>query len=193
MNFQKNKMKKEIIKDSFRNIIALAKDDSLAISAFIKTNFSVGNCYDFSSFFFETCIVLSGQISRKMNLYKIAKSKHGVYMFKAIKECKIPNGISKNKNQNSMRIVHKDDIVYIGKAEGDSIITRINNHYKGISSSLRLANNEEFRNSLVLVAFLLKKEFENYRSLVVNLVEKMLQESDVILGNNNNFHFGEQL
>ena len=187
-------MNKFDCKKNFEDIASFIKDDCEKIALLLKTASNVGGFYNIDCFFFESCIITNKLLQRKSNLYRIALARHGIYAFKAIKECNIPFGISKNKNMKVFKkSVVAGDIVYVGKTESDSIITRVNNHYKGKSSSLLLFNNNEFRDSLILIAFLLKKEFENYRSLVVNVAEKILQQSEVVLGNSNNFYFGENV
>ncbi len=178
---------------AFERFVSDIDSDCETIYSFLANPLEIGNNYKLNCHFFDVCIVTNKRLISGTTVYKKAYGRHGIYAFKAIKNCTIPYGISINKKSRlkiNKREIKAGEIIYVGKSDGTSIISRITQHYKGESSFLGLDINFDLRGSSIFVGFLLKKEFKYYKSLIVNVAEKKLQQRGVILGNNNNFIFG---
>lgn len=158
-------------------IMNLIKDYQLQ-----KTNYSCVLIPNMA--FFDVCIVTDSLILRNSVGARVW-GRTGVYVFKAKESSKIPDGATRHKNCPNKKEIQKNGLIYAGAAS-KSLVSRINDHFKGIDSkTLSLHINNDLKKVCCVFGFALKEEFKNYSKIIVPLVEKFLHSYDIYLGNKN--------
>ena len=130
---------------------------------------------------FENCIT----IGKVKNETSVNNENPGIYVFKIIEEQIIEDFDSveygAKTNYNFSGRFEEGKVLYLGKAE-DSLKKRLEEHIKGPSSkntySLRLSNGTRNRlfGKIALYIFELKKEYCDYKKIILSTVESQLHE-----------------
>lgn len=157
----------------------LLSDEAKNINKYIK-----GEKKEYKSNIFD---LISNNINIQNQQNPEKNSSPGIYIFKVANNTKLSYEFNNvqyaakiNNNINSDLSISKDDFLYLGKAE-NSLCSRLDEHLtkcKKKTYSLKLfdKNRQSLFNNISLYTFALKKEFQNYKKIILSTVESELHK-----------------